>query len=261
MNLFEGILLGILQGLTEWLPISSSGQSMLFLINLLHISPEEAFSISIMLHIGSLLAVIYYFRRKITDAFSNEKSLLNFVVFASITSGVFGYPLYTGMRSMFSSISGEAVTMFIGVTLIITGIVLKNTNGDVRMDFNNKDAVFTGGAQGFAVLPGISRSGTTIAALLFRGVEQETALSLSFILAIPAIIGIIIFDARESGLTIFTLPLISGIITSFFVSLLTMHYLIALARKVDFSGFVIAMGSLAFFAPLLLILLEWIIQS
>ncbi len=65
MNIFEGLILGAIQGITEWLPISSSGQSMLILINILNISPEQALSISLSLHLGSLFAVIVYFRKKL----------------------------------------------------------------------------------------------------------------------------------------------------------------------------------------------------
>jgi undecaprenyl-diphosphatase len=258
MNVLDGIFLGLLQGITEWLPISSSGQSMLFLINLFDIAPEEAFSISVSLHFGSLLAVVYYFREKLKGVFLNDRNLLKFLILASAASAILGLPLYVGLRNLFSSVSGEAVTMFIGAMLIITGIVLKNIDGATRPDFTTKDALFSGGAQGVAVLPGISRSGLTMAALLLRGIEQETALILSFLLAIPAIIGLVLLDMMESGFTVYSLPLFAGIATSFFVSLGTMHYLLALAKKVDFSGFVIAIGSLAFFLPLILIALEWV---
>jgi undecaprenyl-diphosphatase len=258
MNVLEGIFLGLLQGITEWLPISSSGQSMLFLINFFHIPPDEAFSISVSLHFGSLMAVVYYFRERLKGIFLKDRNLLNFLILGSAASAVLGLPLYVGLRNLFSSVSGEAVTMFIGAMLIVTGIVLKNIGGVTRQDFTSKDAIFSGGAQGVAVLPGISRSGFTIAALLLRGIEQETALILSFLLAIPAIMGLVLLDILESGLTTYSLPLFAGIATSFFVSLGTMHYLLALAKKVDFSGFVIAIGSLAFFGPLILIALEWI---
>jgi undecaprenyl-diphosphatase len=258
MNVFEGIFLGFLQGITEWLPISSSGQSMLFLINLFNIPPEEAFSISIMLHLGSLIAVLFYFREKVKNLFTSDKRLLLFLLLASVSSTVVGLPLYLGLRDLFTSISGEAVTMIIGVMLILTGIILRNTEKEGRDGYNRFDAIITGGAQGVAVLPGISRSGTTIAALLIRGVEQETALSLSFLLAIPAIMGLAILDTMETGLATITLPLLAGIITSFLVSLATMHYFLILAKKVDFSGFVIVVGSLTFFIPLGLILIEWV---
>jgi undecaprenyl-diphosphatase len=256
MNVIDGIFLGILQGITEWLPISSSGQSMLFLINIFHIPPEEAFSISVTLHLGSLFAVIFYFRARLKGILLNDKKLLGFLIVASFASAIIGLPLYIGLRSLFSSASGEAVTMFIGGMLIITGIVLMNTGGATRPDFNKKDAVFAGGAQGVAVLPGISRSGTTIATLLIRGVEPETALSLSFLLAIPAILGLLVLDLVESGVTVLTMPLLAGVATSFIVSLATMHYFLSLARKVDFSGFVIVIGSIAFFIPLVIMAVE-----
>ncbi|RMF90917.1 MAG: undecaprenyl-diphosphate phosphatase [Methanobacteriota archaeon] len=253
MNLLEGLFLGVLQGITEWLPVSSSGQSMLFLINVLHISPEEAFSISATLHLGSLFAVLYYFRRRLSEIFRGDRELLRFLVIATVASGAVGLPAYLLLKGLFTSASGEAVTMFIGVMLIITGMVLKNTGKTARREVGAKEAALAGGAQGFSVLPGISRSGTTIAALLLQGVEQETALYLSFLLAIPAIAGLV---AIESGQRMVNAPVALGVASSFLVSLVTMHYFIGLAKRIDFSNFCIAVGSLAFFIPLLIMAAE-----
>jgi undecaprenyl-diphosphatase len=255
MNILEGVFLGVLQGITEWLPISSSGQSMLFLINVLHIPPEEAFSISVTLHLGSLFAVVYYFRAKLREVLLKDRNLLSFLVFASLASAAVGFPIYVKVRELFSSVSGEAVTMFIGVMLIITGIVLKNTGKAARQEFSNRDALVVGGAQGIAILPGISRSGMTIATLLLRGIEQETALHLSFLLAIPAIFGLVVV---ESSSVVLSAPVLVGVATSFVVSLILMHYFLALAKKIDFSGFCIAVGSFAFFVPLLFMGFEWL---
>ncbi len=257
MNVAEGVLLGVIQGVTEWLPISSSGQSMIFLINLLNVPPDEAFSISAALHIGSLFAVLYYFRRKLRGLLSEDRELLGFLVQASFVSGAVGIVAYKGLRSLFSSASGEGITMFIGVMLIITGLIIRNTGSRVRTVFNRGDAVFSGAAQGIAVLPGISRSGTTIAALLLRGVEQEVALTLSFIMAIPAIFGLVLVEWGQIGFQkLLTPPLIAGIATAFIVSIAAMHYIMNFSRRIDFSSFAIFMGVVAFFFPLLLLAAE-----
>ncbi len=251
MNLFEGVLLGVLQGITEWLPISSSGQSILFLINLFNITPGEAFSISAMLHLGSLFAVVIYFRDRLVGIVKDDKLLLRFLILASFATALVGIPAYLILRDLFSSFSGEAVTMFIGALLIVTGFVLKQGRDASRAGYNSSDALYAGGAQGISVLPGVSRSGVTIAALLFRGVEQETALFLSFLLAIPAIIGLVVLEGLRNSAVIFSPSVLAGVVSSFFVSLASMHYLLALARKIDFSGFVIFIGSLALFVPIL----------
>lgn len=256
MNIFEGIFLGVLQGLTEWLPISSSGQSMLVLINLFHVAPGEAFSISAMLHLGSLFAVIFYFRHKLKKIFYEDRQLLKFLIYASLVSGVVGLPVYVGLKDVFSAASGESVTMFIGVMLILTGFILKGTEKRTRKDFDTTDAFFTGGAQGLAVLPGISRSGTTIATLLLRGIEQELALTLSFLLVIPTILGLVTLELIQSGSVAMTMPVFFGVGASFFVSLGVMHYFLTLSRRIDFSLFTIIIGVVAFFFPLLLIVLE-----
>lgn len=254
MNLFEGVLFGILQGITEWLPISSSGQSMLFLINLFHLSPDEAFRVSAMLHMGSLLAVVFYFREKLIGTLRGDKRLLMFLIAASAASGVIGLPLFLLLRDAFSAASGESATMFIGLMLIITGLVLRRSRSAFRKDYSTKEALIAGGSQGMAILPGISRSGTTIAALLLLGIEQETALSLSFLMAIPAILGLLTIELIKGGLTGLTGPIGVGIIMSFLVSLISMHYLISLAENIDFSGFAIVIGGIAFILPLLAIL-------
>ena len=256
MNLVQGILLGFLQGVTEWLPISSSGQSMLVLINLLQVTPDEAFSISVALHLGSLFAVLFYFRKRLVHL-AKDKELLQFLVVATAASALIGLPAYLGLRNLFSSASGEVATMFIGLMLIFTGLMLRKALGTHRKEYNLGDTFFTGAAQGAAVLPGVSRSGTTITALLLRGVEQETALSLSFIMAIPAIMGLFVLDFAETGLTTISAPLLAGVTTSFLVSLATMHYLMSLSRRIDFSGFALAIGSIAFFVPLAIIAIEW----
>jgi len=256
MNVAQGLLLGALQGVAEWLPISSSGQSMLLLINLLHTAPEEAFSISLLLHLGSLFAVVYYLRARLLSALSGERELLVFLLLASLFTGLVGLPILFLLRDLVSSAGGEAVTMFIGVMLIATGLVLRSTGAKCRAGYTRLDAVYAGAAQGFSILPGISRSGTTIAALLLRGVEQETALVLSFLLAIPAILGALTLELLGSGYALLNLPTFAGMCSSFFVSLASMHYLLSLARKTDFSLFAIVIGSIAFFLPLLLMLAE-----
>jgi undecaprenyl-diphosphatase len=256
MNIVEGLILGALQGIIEWLPISSSGQTMILLINFFNIPPEEAFSISVMLHLGSLLALIFYFRGRFRSLLSKDRSYLGFLVIATLMSGFVGFPVFIFFRDSLSAVSGEAVTMFIGVMLIFTGLILMNQGKESRYYLFKGDAIVTGAAQGLAVLPGISRSGTTIAAMLLKGVNQELALTLSFLLAAPAILGLVIIESVESGFSVITPPILAGIGSSFVVSLATMHYFLALAKKVDFSKFVIAVGVIAFFVPLIFMIIE-----
>ena len=250
MNIIEGLFLGVLQGITEWLPISSSGQSMLVLINILKIPPDEAFSISIALHLGSLFAVLYYFRGELLGISKNRELLISLII-ATIISGIVGLPLYFGVKRFVSGISGEAVTMLIGLMLIITGLILRSRKPITKKELNPINAAITGAAQGAAVLPGISRSGTTIAALLLQEIEQETALRFSFLLAIPAILGLFFFESMNSGI-VFHPPVMAGIVSSFIMSLATMHYFIKIAKDVDFSKFVIIVGVIAFTLPLAL---------
>lgn len=251
MDLSQAIILGIIQGVTEWLPISSSGQSMIFMMNFFGIEPGRAFSISLFLHIGTLLAALLYFRKEIL-ALHKNKELLRFLFLSTALTGIVGLPILFFFKNRFVAFSGEAVTMFIGLMLILTGLILKLKPKEQRKEFNLKDAVFAGAAQGIAIIPGISRSGTTIAALIIRDVEQELALRLSFMMSIPAVVGanIIEFSSEKAS---FEPIYIVGIAAAFLTGFLTMKYLIEVSKKVGFSNFCIFLGIIAFLIPFLAI--------
>ncbi|MFQ5975632.1 MAG: undecaprenyl-diphosphate phosphatase [Candidatus Hydrothermarchaeales archaeon] len=260
MNLIEGLLIGTLQGIAEWLPISSSGQGMLVLIQFLGLKPGEAFSIAIFLHLGSLLAVLYYFRKELggvirgvtkpVEETEESRKIGVFLVVTTIFTALIGVPLYFTMSAYFSLVNGDVVTAGIGILLIITGLVLKKGGFGTRKieDLETKDMAVVGLAQGFAILPGISRSGITIAALLMMKFDNTTSLILSFLMAIPAIIGAIILDISFN--LFLNLPLLVGIAASFIVSLVSVDYLLKISRRLDFSKFCIFIGIIAFFFPL-----------
>lgn len=260
MNLLEGLLIGALQGITEWLPISSSGQGMLVLIQILGFKPREAFSLAIFLHLGSLLAVIVYFRKELKRIlygavnFSEEdlesRKLTLFLIISTIFTTLIGLPLYFLILGYFSSLSGDLVTAAIGVLLIFTGLILKSGGFGTRKiaDLTTFDMALVGLAQGIAILPGISRSGITIATLLLRKFDNSTSLVLSFLIAIPAIIGAIIIGI--GGNLFLPLPILMGIIASFIISLLAMDYLLKISERLNFSKFCIFIGAIAFLFPL-----------
>lgn len=260
MNLIEGLLIGILQGIAEWLPISSSGQGMLVLIQVLGLNPEKAFSIAILLHLGSLLAVVYYFRNKLKEVLSGmtkpsqgtEESRIigTFLIVTTVFTGVIGVPLFMMMSKTFSKVSGDMATAGIGALLIFTGLMLKKGGFGTRKiaDLTIKDMTVVGLAQGFAILPGVSRSGITIATLLMMKFDNSTSLTLSFLMAIPALIGGIILSTNAS--LIFSLPILVGIAASFIVSLASVDYLLKISKHLDFSKFCIFIGTIAFLFPL-----------
>ena len=261
MNLITGLIIGILQGFTEWLPISSSGQGMLVMVQLLGIKPREAFSIAILLHLGSLLAVLYYFRKELKGIISGilkpsetaeeSKKIGTFLIVTTIFTGIIGVPIYLKMAQYFSALNGDMATAAIGLLLIITGLMLKKEGFGKRKidDLTINDMIIVGLAQGFAILPGISRSGITIAALLMMKFDNSTSLTLSFLMAIPAIIGAIILEMSLS--LIFSPPLLLGLGASFIISLFSIDYLLRISRKLDFSRFCIFIGTIAFILPII----------
>lgn len=208
MSLIQALLLGIVQGLTEFLPVSSSGHLVLFqrLIGLRE--PELLFDICV--HVGTLAAVLIVFRRDlwaliesflrlpatlrsargVGPAFAQDGNLrlLAMIVLGSLPTALMGVFLSNWADQLFST------TWLVGITLLCTGTflwLLRGLSDTGRMldAMHWRDAVLIGVAQGLAIMPGISRSGATIAAALFLGLNRELAGRFSFLLAVPAILG------------------------------------------------------------------------
>ena len=137
---------------------------------------------------------------------------------------------------------GGQATLLIGVLLVLTGLLLgcKGTGARSIQDLKNSDMIILGLAQGFSILPGVSRSGTTLTVLLMRNLKQDEALVISFMTSVPAVIGAIVLDHSVVEMPLG--PAALAILASLIVGYLTMDLLIAYAKKVNFSGFCITMG-------------------
>jgi undecaprenyl-diphosphatase len=261
MEIYQGIILGILQGLTEFLPVSSSGH--LALGQSFFGITEPALFFDVSLHMGTLLAVVVVFfqdiKRMVTallglgkQIFSGKKALetlkkdedIRFVfliIAASIPTAILGLGFKPYAHTLFSSVS------FVGCMLLVTGTFLWMTRhasqkGDGVMDFSVKRALWVGLCQGLAVIPGISRSGATISAGLFLGIDRETAARFSFLLSIPAILGaelLSLKDFMEQGSSIDVAATLCGTFISFVVGYVALVLLLRIVRK----------GRLHFFAP------------
>lgn len=242
----QAILLGTLQGITEWLPISSEGQSMLVMIGWLNISPQEAFSCSIFLHLGTMFAVLIRFKDEFIHALKNTGSqMTRILIISTICTAITGIPLYLLFREGFQG--GMPATLLIGALLILTGLLLRLKGSGARsiQDMNALDMVILGLAQGFSILPGVSRSGTTLTVLLMRNLKQDDSLAISFMISVPAVMGALILDHSLGQMYLASAFL--ALLASFGAGYLTMDLLIAYAKKVNFSGFCITMGLLTLF--------------
>jgi undecaprenyl-diphosphatase len=193
MDIIEILILALIQGVTEWLPISSSGH---LVIAQKYLGLDVPVLFDVLLHVGTLLVVIIAFRRDIIkilgaavrlDFKAEEGKLALYIIMGSIATAVIGLLFEETMESLFSN------PLVVGYAFIATGVILhlsklpKNKNRLV----NYIDALLIGTAQGIALIPGVSRSGATISTGLLRRVKKEKALQYSFLLFIPAVIGAI----------------------------------------------------------------------
>lgn len=239
--------LGLLQGALEWLPISSQG-ILVLLSTLLGFKPSEAADISILLHLGTCLAAAIYFRRDIAKILrrssDEDEEMLLFLLIASAATLISGLPTYLLFREMGGN--GETFLGLIGGGLIITGLA-QRWGGDRRRVIEAPGlgaGLIVGLLQGLSALPGISRSGITIFALLLYGFAGEEALRISYLLSIPASL----FSSLGVILLRGSIPLGSQIhlalIASFISGLITIGSLMRISQRLNFSSFCILMGSI-----------------
>ena len=252
MDLFQAILLGFLQGLFEWLPVSSQGQVMGIGIALLGMSAETAKNYSIMLHSGTLLAAIVYFRRELVQMLRAEnRRLAIFISVAVLATALTAAPSYLLLGTV-ASLSVPAILLIIAALLFLTGFIQGGKQKQRNHSFSKKNALFLGLGQGFAVLPGISRSGTTVSVLLFEGFSPQEAFRISFLLSIPSILlGELALSAGNP--VAFGLNEIAALATAFIVGLASIGFLIKAAERISFKKFCYAFALfylLAAFFPL-----------
>ena len=245
----KSFFLGIIQGFTEFLPISSTAHLKVVPYFLGWNDPGASFSASIQL--GSAVAIIYYFRNQISsiiDSFflifihrkmmnDDNTRLSTYIFVASIPIFVFGliiklyWPNYSdsNFRSLFSI---AIISIFMALMLAISEIY--GSKNKLFSDINFKDIVLLGFAQSLAIFPGVSRSGVTLTSALFSGIERNTAARLSFLVGIPAISisGLVelITIFRTSTLLDF-IPIIIAIISSFFSSILAIDFFLKFLTK------------------------------
>ena len=192
MQGWQAFILGIVQGITEFLPISSSGHLLLFeqLLNV-NTGGSELF-LGIMLHAGTLVAVcLLYFKKLFELVFKNKKGLL-FLVIATIPAAVVGYFLSDYIDKLMQGRIALAVAFLFTAILLTVAEVLYKRRKTMLEEINLKSSIFMGLGQAIAILPGVSRSGATYAAGVFSGLEKESALDFSFMMSVPIILGAIL---------------------------------------------------------------------
>ena len=219
----SSIIIAIIQGMTEWLPISSSGHILLF-EKMLGYSGGLDFEIA--LHFGTLMAVFLYFRKEIInisrDFFSLKWKTENgklgvFLALGTIPAAILGFLA----SNYFDSVLSDFILL--GMGFLVTGVLLLIvgfTNGSSKVKLNWKKSFIIGSAQAVAILPSISRSGSTIASGVLLGLDEKKAMRFSFLLSIPAILGA---SVLQWGNNPFPISFLIPIIVSFLIGLMTIH--------------------------------------
>ena len=251
MNIIQAIIIGIIQGLTEFLPVSSSAH-LVFIQTALGVESNLAFDV--FLHLGTLIAVMWYFRADIyqmlkswwlsigdilqgrfRQGFMNDpyKRLAWYVILATIPVGIVGVLFEDAVDSLFAG-ALYVPAFFLFVTGTILYLSQRMTSGRINYDnITAKEALFMGLGQACAILPGLSRSGTTIAAGLTIGLNKEFAAKFSFILSIPAILGAFVFKLSDlsSALTVNFLPIFVGFIVTIISGYMAIKWMLDLIQN------------------------------
>ncbi|TFG01735.1 MAG: undecaprenyl-diphosphate phosphatase [Promethearchaeota archaeon] len=327
------LILAVIQGILEWLPVSSEGQLVLILTWLQE--SEQALAIAIFLHLGTMIAVIIRFRNDFLLLFnwklwgktktkeeelnsiqeentSNEnlandqekknyskndstaekdsdlseihvkkkeqRILWKFLLVATLMTGIIGVPIYLLLEYALSEgellefangrvSSGDIITIGIGLFLIATGLFILFSRRKVAekelIELSTWEMILVGATQGLAIIPGVSRSGTTMGTLLIRSVKDNEALRGSFLLSVPAVLGgnilLIIIDLIQGDVSFEGIPwygMILAIIISGVVGYITIDLFLWIARKINFGWFCLLLGGLAVIITLIMVILS-----
>ena len=274
MDILQAIIIGIVQGLTEFLPVSSSAH-LVFIQKLLGVESSLAFDV--FLHLGTLIAVLWFFRYDIykmlrswwlsiqdilrgrfKEGFYEDpyKRLAWYVILATIPVGIVGVLFEDSVDALFSG-ALYVPAFFLFVTGTILYLSQRITSGKINYDtITKKEALFMGLGQACAILPGLSRSGTTIAAGLTIGLDKEFAAKFSFILSIPAILGAFVLQLKDIGsaMDVNFLPVILGFAASIIAGYMAIKWMLDLIQNKSLDifayycwlmGIIVFMGSIA----------------
>lgn len=271
--MIEYIIYAILQGLLEWLPISSDGQTMDAAIKTLGIPPNEVFSLSIWLHLGILIAVLVKFREefvKMGKSFFPHKFKVvevdikkrNWLISSTIGTLITAIPLYyifkIVMKGSFTANQGDFITLIISGLLILIGIFFltsKKIFGEITVENTNTinilpDSFLAGLTQGIAILPGISISGLTVSTIILEKYNHNEALRMSFLMTVPAEVVFICINigvGKGSILVILDpIVIITIMMVSFMAAYASIELLLRVAKKIRFGYFCIFYGAISF---------------
>jgi len=259
MEWLVALVVGLVQGLLEWVPVSSEG-AVAVALTALDAAPDTAARFALVLHAGTALAATVYYRTTLLDLLGRlpgwrpgsawtAEADLSFYVLATLSSGLTGVAGYAALREVTNAVAGGAFVALIGALLLGTGLLMYTAESRSR-EFRERpgpfDALLVGALQGLAILPGVSRSGTTASALLFRGHDGPSSFRLSFLLSIPAALGAGALTLADGGVPAVE-PAAAGIAlaAAAVVGYLTIGALMRVVERVPFWGVCVGLGALA----------------
>lgn len=261
-NLLYAFIIGLVQGVSEWLPISSKTQILFASKILLGFTPAAAYAFGLFMEVGSLFSALFYFRKEIIEILHERQMIINLLVVTLIT-GIEGVPLYIITDKLLTGAYNLGLPMILlGAFLITDGLYRRysrkitrtGTIGELKM----KQYVLMGAAQGLSSLPGVSRSGMTVSTLLFMGLNPKDAFKLSYLAYIPASIGgfvtTIVFTRSELSTSLPTLGttgLAVAILTAAVVGVFAITGLLNFAKRNDIYKVTVVFGAVALVIGLL----------
>jgi undecaprenyl-diphosphatase len=231
VSIIQAVILSFVEGITEWFPVSSKGH--LYIMQ--SFFGFQSLSFDVFLHFAAVLAVIVMFWREIIAILNLKKrenwNYIFYIIIATVPVGIFGLLFKKEIESFFYQNSNP---IYVGVFFIISGILIYSTKffKAKKDNLNWFDSLFIGVFQAIALFPGVSRSGATISSGIFRGLKKEKVVKFSFLLAIPAILGAGVLEAKDIvGSQISYGILILSFIITFLVSLVTIKLLLRIIKS------------------------------
>jgi undecaprenyl-diphosphatase len=251
IELLQAIILSIVQGITEWLPVSSSGHLAIFQ----NFFGFQNLAFDVFLHFASIFAVIIVFWKDIIKLFNlKEKENLRYIgllIIGIIPAGIIGILFRHQIESLFSNL------LYLGIFFMLSGILIYSTKffKATKEKPNLLDSIFIGIFQAVAILPGISRSGATISSGLFRGLKKEEAVKFSFFMAIPVILGAALVELKDIAISQISYSMMA---LSFIITLLVSLFVIKLLIRIIKNGKFYLFGIYDFILGMLVLIFSFI---
>ena len=244
MDYLKAILLAVLQGLTEFLPVSSSGHLIMFENLGLTLNENDLF-FNLMLHLGTLFSVIVVYRKRLVRIFKvKENNDLLYLLIATLPAAVFGFLIRYILPESFLDGTYLPICFMATSVLLFSSETVKPKGNELC----GKRALFAGFLEGLAALPGVSRSGSTISALRYAGLSKEESADFSFLMSIPIIIGATLAEGTDIMITHTEInwgPTLIGTLVAFATGIFAIKFLVSLIKKHSLIPFGIYTGALA----------------